>query len=553
MAVAMAEEQQKGGRQETLIGIAALIVIILFLGSVGYLVYAKFLKPVPVTVSISAYFVDDSGEPVNAPDSPGYAQSHIKVQGSVYQGEKPVSNGTVRISISTSNEAFRQSVSVPLKDGRFEAEDPAFHSVHPGDPVAITADVSAPGLTQTTAVHLNSQAAVSRTPIIVISGAIALLMLVIFCYAFTGRKTPWKNRTAIIFSYLVILLFLGLPIIAPMVLLQYFPDAVGNMIGAPAGLIKTNTASLPKNETQWALNIGGYSFVPNQDSGAAGSAAAAASTIPHATPNPAVSGDADTSATLSAAASSSKPSQPSDLAATTTTTAPTPRQKNVGTEMSPKLIPQTAADIPVVDVHGGLVIPLYVIVLSAIGGAINMTRKVPVFQREGEESDFIPERPISSLGSRVMRFFGSTPVEAAAAATATVPALEQQPTQAGKAEVPLEQQADEIEAELQELVTMQIQRNCETDQTLSEIRNLVEKMQGLYKARTDDKPLLKFSSFEDWAASHARVSALLRGSWWVELLNQYMYLISAPFLAIVTYYILDLLGLTKQGHRNHLA
>lgn len=33
----------------------------------------------------------------------------------------------------------------------------------------------------------------------------------------------------------------------------------------------------------------------------------------------------------------------------------------------------------------------------------------------------------------------------------------------------------------------------------------------------------------------------------MELLNQYMYLVSAPFLAIVTYYILDPLGLSKPG------
>jgi len=32
----------------------------------------------------------------------------------------------------------------------------------------------------------------------------------------------------------------------------------------------------------------------------------------------------------------------------------------------------------------------------------------------------------------------------------------------------------------------------------------------------------------------------------VELLNQYMYLISAPFLAIAAYYMLDLAGLSKQ-------
>jgi hypothetical protein len=199
-----------------------------------------------------------------------------------------------------------------------------------------------------------------------------------------------------------------------------------------------------------------------------------------------------------------------------------------------------------VDVHGGLVIPLYVIVLSAIGGAINMTRKVPVFQREGEESDFIPGRPISSLGSSVMRRIGLAPPKPVAEAAAP-PEPGLQPPQEVKPELSPEQKAEEIEAELQELVTSQIQRNCDTDRTLNAIRELVQSMQDVYTARKSGEPLLKFNSFADWMASHARVAALLRGSWRVELLNQYMYLISAPFLAIVTYYILDLLGLSKQG------
>src|SRR5450756_780200 len=179
MAMAMAEAEQKGGWKETLLGLVVILAVIGVLVSLGYSLYVKFLKPAPVAVSISAYFVDDSGVPVYDPNSPAYAKSHVKVQGSVNQGEKPVSSGAVRVSISTDN--FRQSVSVPLKDGRFEVEDPAFRSVQPGDPVAITADVSAPGLAETATLHLNSQAAVSRTPIIVISGVVALLMLVVFC------------------------------------------------------------------------------------------------------------------------------------------------------------------------------------------------------------------------------------------------------------------------------------------------------------------------------------------------------------------------------------
>jgi hypothetical protein len=38
----------------------------------------------------------------------------------------------------------------------------------------------------------------------------------------------------------------------------------------------------------------------------------------------------------------------------------------------------------IVNVTGGLIIPLYVIILSVIGGAINMTRQVPQFQKQDE-------------------------------------------------------------------------------------------------------------------------------------------------------------------------
>jgi hypothetical protein len=56
------------------------------------------------------------------------------------------------------------------------------------------------------------------------------------------------------------------------------------------------------------------------------------------------------------------------------------------------------SDPPIVTVQGGLVVPLYVIILSVIGGAINMTRKVPGFQKEGEDSDFSQLGPMSWNG-----------------------------------------------------------------------------------------------------------------------------------------------------------
>lgn len=106
-----------------------------------------------------------------------------------------------------------------------------------------------------------------------------------------------------------------------------------------------------------------------------------------------------------------------------------------------------------------------------------------------------------------------------------------------KPEPSLQEQAQEIDNLLDPLLTEQVQRNCETDAVVSQIRALVLKMQELYSKETDQQ-LITFNSFDEWLASHPRLREVLRGRWRVELLNQSMYLISAPFLAIVTYYIL---------------
>jgi hypothetical protein len=71
-------------------------------------------------------------------------------------------------------------------------------------------------------------------------------------------------------------------------------------------------------------------------------------------------------------------------------------------------------------------------------------------------------------------------------------------------------------------------------------------MRDIFDSRTDAHHILGFESFDEWLGSRLSLRELLGSNWRVELLNQYMYLISAPFLAIVAYYMLDLLGLTKQ-------
>ena len=206
-------------------------------------------------------------------------------------------------------------------------------------------------------------------------------------------------------------------------------------------------------------------------------------------------------------------------------------------------------------------IPLYVIILSVIGGAINMTRKVPFFQKEGEESEFARPRFVSKVGKLTMttglyafhRVLGTPlpglPVaEPAAPATDTKAQLEPRTPDEGKEPenkkietVPsFRDQAKATNDELESQMIQQIKRCGESDNTLTKIRELDQKMRGFFSLKGDD-PLLGFNSYDDWFTSHPRLREMLHSNWRIELLNQYMYLLSAPFLAIVSYYILQLI------------
>jgi hypothetical protein len=554
----MADGQKKSEWGETLLGFVIIVIGIAAIGGAGYLLYSKFSSSGPGQLSLSAYFVDESGAPAKE-DSPNYEQSHLKIRGDVYQGDQPVKSGNVRLTLRTADERFRQSVSVPLKDGRFETEDPAFITIRPGAEIQITADVSSsqPSLVLTERIDLNS-AAPSSTLVLKIGLGVGFLVLSgIFFYSFTGKKTHLKNRTAIIFSYVIIGVFLAVPILAPVFFFQVFTDPV-KQVGGPVGLVNTRTAIQEGDQSEWALNIGGYSYVPPDavpvvpdNTASTGSAPASNPTTPRvATPT--------TSGTVLTAGAKPSPGNPQHAAQPNTDAQPASTAASGGNS------PETAALRPrssrgarsnptVVKVEGGLVIPLYVIILSVIGGAINMTRKVPGFQKEGEESDFSIVRPISSLGTAVMNGIVNRGGEAATAAPLTaadathVATDDKVDDQEKKSEPPLQDQAATVDGLIDPLVVEQIKRNCETEIAVTKIGSLVLRMRELFKSKPPDERLLKFNSFEDWFGSHPRLREVLGSNWRVELLNQYMYLISAPFLAIVTYYIIDLLGLTKLG------
>ena len=535
------ETQENGGWQEMLLGSAIIVAILAGLGYGAYKIYNQLSPPVPAVISLSAYFVDDTGAPV-LPASPDSFKAHLKIKGDVSQRGELVKSGNVRITVSSpGNGLFQQSVYIPFQNGHFETEDPAFRSIKLGEPVAIKAELTAPGIEGTAAIYLNHQrpveSAISTTMIEWVASAVGLLFVIVFFVAFTGKKTAFKNRVAIIFSYLVIAMFLAVPIVAPTILLQVFPGAAAAMVGEPAGLVNTHTPDQPGQGTQWALNIGGYSYLASQTPGSASD--------PQAPQKPS-NQNSVTSPPNSASTAGASPSPVQPVLANAPRTFPTTAPATPPAQPASDATGSWSVNVPpIVKVEGGLLIPLYVIILSVIGGAINMTRKVPGFQKEGEESDFNLARPIAAVGTAVIsRIRPSQASSDTASSAATGKAMV---SQTQKVDQSLEEQAQAIDDQLAPLVTIQLQRNSETDATVADIRNLVSKMQDTFKARQSGEPLLKFNSFEDWAASHPRLREILRGGWRMELLNQYMYLISAPFLAIVTYYILDLLGLSKQG------
>lgn len=534
--------------------------------------YNKLTRTEPAVVSLSAYFVDGQGAVVGA-DSDESAQLLIK--GDVHQAGAPLDPGIVRLFVAKQAPGFAQAVSVPLQNGRFEIKDAAFSALKPDDKIQIRALVTSGKLAEpaTEELYLN-MASPSLPPWIkdrlwIAAYALPLALLVAFFIAFTGKKTAPKNRAAIILSYCIIGVFITVPLLAPVLLLSAFPNARRAMVGAPVGLVITPIGDPPNVQTQWAVNIGGYSQPipipspsPSPDTkataatqtGTTTAAPATARTTPATSPQP-----SPTTPTGAVESSPSPPAaSPTPTATQQATAAPTTSPSPVN--MVAGLLGTNAELADVVKVDGGLVIPLYVIILSVIGGAINMTRKVPRFQHEGEYSE-LPS--VASSTKRMVKNLTQSLTSKSGTSTAVTQTPEGQeqpvpvnnpavtppprtPEQPEGDEPNLEEAAVKVDQKLDALVKLHAELDSNTKKSLLQVRDNVQAMRKLFESRENEKPLLGFASFEDWLAHRVELKEILSSGWRVELLNQYMYLISAPFLAIVAYYMLHLLGLTKQ-------
>jgi hypothetical protein len=635
------------------LGYLSLAVVIFIIAWAIYAGYARFLRPPAPVISLSAYFLDTTNGTANSPE--------LKIRGQAHLNGHALKDGDVRLTVTRQEPPFEQSVLTDLKAGVFEVGDSSFKSLLPNDQIHISAQVSSSEFngTATDELYLNT-----GPPSLSLSGEIALWVTVVtvigvFLFAFTGMKTAWKNRTAIVLSYCIIGISLAVPLLAPVLLLRAFPRARCAMNVAPAGIVVTPIGEGSDVHTQWALNIGGYSTQQRADS---------SDTV----------GNSDTSSNASIGKTEGKSTaskNPGNAPDVTSTSVPISQDSPQGKSTTPTLTPtQTAspsgnltspdgdsvghkdplkgsknlrssgnlACSDVVRVDGGIVIPLYVIILSIIGGAINMTRKVPRYQREGEHSEVsfpmgrlfslkgwkkyassdtsqslriesvrgaedtekgkgdpsqtgsvsasagasarnagteapatgiedakkdnnprqsgsagtvAHDGPDSTGAKDIKKDNNSTQIKPVPTATQNVSMEKPEDGQEGKIEDggadahderPSAETAGEIDSQLDALVKEQVSRTSDTDSTMSRIRTLVQQMRDLFDSKKTDDRILGCESFEDWLGNRANLKELLGSNWRVELLNQYMYLVSAPFLAMVAYYLLELLGVAAR-------
>jgi hypothetical protein len=192
--------------------------------------------------------------------------------------------------------------------------------------------------------------------LLILIGAAPLLIVIWFLYLFTGVEVaPGRIEQIILFCYL----FTGIALvgsIVPFLAFPFAPSLQQIMVRGPIGLtpgckdypINSDDKSVLKelacgNRTdQWVINIGGIAELEST------------AQSPDATP----------------------------------------------TAASRESVPHRPVAWPSVKIEGGLVVPLYVIVLSLMGAAVSMTRRVPEYQQR-----LIPGTPDAITREEARQYF----------------------------------------------------------------------------------------------------------------------------------------------------
>ena len=202
--------------------------------------------------------------------------------------------------------------------------------------------------------------------VVVLFAAFGLSLLVTFFWLFRGIRANEEKLTSIItYCYAFIVFSLSASVL-PFLVLPLIPALGDIMIRSPIGIVAGcslpilggEDKSVPRelrcgvNSEQWVVNIGGTAAAMPKVN-------ASTQEVPKGANAPEAPGD-------SIAISKGRSATDSEL-------------KN-----DPEALPGVARQVAI---KGGLVVPLYAVVLSLMGAAVSMTRRVPEFQRRLSPGD----------------------------------------------------------------------------------------------------------------------------------------------------------------------
>jgi hypothetical protein len=313
----------------------------------------------------------------------------LVITGQVTYLGRPVNNGTVRISLHTMGQGYGGGVVVPVtKEGTFSTGEAfglwAAARTVTAEYVGVSAANKALNASSTLDIYGTST---RQWWFLGISGAVALLLTILF----TGPPGVFKARLLFIVTYLFTFASCALPIVS-VVYVGMRDDLREAMIGSPVGVLKAKSTG--DAEPEWLLNVGGSvsrassqgpskgtaeGYGQGTEAGSAAQNRAAGQRIPpggQAT-NSANGTETQAPPTKSEAGPPVQPSGKSETASEGSQLQPGGQGGASTTSSAPIVAEQTEWVI-----KGGVVVPVYVLVLAMIGAGINTTRKVPEIQKD---------------------------------------------------------------------------------------------------------------------------------------------------------------------------
>ncbi len=538
-----ASDDINAGRTTTmLVGICVLALL-------GYGIWALLVRPIyrhfspnesnSVSLALAVGF-----DPTAQKGETKEPVSRLLVWGTVLVNGKPPKEGEVRISVEDWQKELPHSIVVPLDaQGTFESKgDRAFQSFKSGDRMSIQAEYQNGDKKGQEQVFLGAREPnISDTWLVVLAGGFVLFN-VLFVWLLTGPPQDGKNNAAISISYLTMAVFMLAPLIFPDVLQLMSPGSMDVMKETPVGILIAKPSE--DQPEQWVLNIAGRVVTDGQASSEGETKSSSPNPVP-GSPQPVIGTQgvgesrpslptSDTDAQLKASKTGNAPISLAQGAKKVQTPGqPVQQQMNdrvalVSASGSP---PQGKSDSAAIEdnqpgvtrILGGVVVPLYVLILSTLGGAINMTRKLPMLQKDASEL---------AMG-KVRSAVGAVGDATAAAAAQILEFAKQRalrsPSQSLESQVDVSGKSGVDSA----TAPPKGRAGFAADKVAC---SSTDSATPSVPAKEDEASGAEDSPGQPLTAEQMRVRET--AVWREKLVTQHMYLISAPLLAIVVYYLL---------------